>query len=213
MSVYPDYLLVSSKRYRQATQTPRYRFMWDDQNPHWNFKCRTQHPDFIGPDNPPAVNKFYNVPDDKSGDLRINLEKDPSWRWWDTFAVINDGDYSDVEYVQDDGLAIFNTTGWPKMAYLGFSGNVVNVLARVGSWFKFETLKPTDWLRAQSMSNETHPQFIHSFSCVTWVRDSTLPAGGFTRRIESTGTRRGRVYVPMVTWEGYAWSRHVIGVG
>lgn len=186
---------------------PRFRFMWDDENPDWNFKCRTQFPGFRGPDNPPAVNRMYPEPVERpSGDYRVNLTKDPSWDWRGTIIHWNGGGRTGAavfDYVTDWHLALYNSTGWAQQAYLGFSGNVVNVLDRRRDWFKIATLKPQDWQRARAMTNATHPQFVHRFTCVSW-RD------GKTVRINGTGTNRGVVYVPLVTWEGHAWTKAII---
>lgn len=202
---------------RKVPSRPRFRFAWDDEIPDWGYKSRTTSPSWTGPDhppNPPAVFRFYPEPRESSGDYRVNLEKDPSWQWWDTFAILNNGDYGDAEYLADKGRAQFNSTGWPRMAYLGMCGNEVEIIERVPGWVRFKTLKPSDWLRARSMSFAKNPTLIHKFSCVTWVKDPTRPGGGFTRHIESTGTQRGQVYYPVVTWEGSAWipDRYIVKV-
>lgn len=197
MSLYPSYLMMSSKRYRQ--EAPRYRFAWDDEISDYGYKCRTQSPGFIGPDNPPAVLRFYPTRYE-SGDYRVNLEKDPTWRWKDTIIALNGGGEQGERawgYLVGPSRAQFNTTGWARMAYLGMSGNEINVLERVGGWVRFETLKPTDWLRARSMNEGT---LIHRFTCVSWNAETQT-----TVRINSTGTPRGVVYYPCVTWEGSAW--------
>jgi hypothetical protein len=180
---------------------PRFRFAWDDELPDYNYKCRTQMPqdDPINTDNPPAVLPFYSVRN-IADRQRVNLEKDPSWRWKETIILKNGGGEVGERawgYLVGPSRAQFNTTGWARMAYLGMCGNRINVLERVGGWVRFETLKPTDWLRARNLSEGT---LIHRFTCVTWDRETQT-----TKRIFSTGTPRGVVFYPMVTWEGYAW--------
>jgi hypothetical protein len=207
--MFPDTITAFDRVYipkQEVIYPPRFRFVWDDECIDYRFKSRTLDPDFVGPSNPPAVYRFYPQMAE-TGDYRVNLEKDASWQWWDTFAILNGGDYSDAEYLAGAGRAQFNTTGWPRMAYLGMSGNEIRILARVGEWVRFETLKPTDWLRARSMTRVSHPYFIHSFTCVSWK-------DGRTVRIESTGTPRGIVYYPLVTWAGYAYipARHVVRI-
>lgn len=202
-----EYFLIGNKKFVPETVgAVDFRFCWDDQNPDYNYKCRTQSGGWVGPDNPPAVLRFY--PDMReSGDYRVNLEKDPTWRWRETIIALNGGDAQKFGYIIDSNRAQFNTTGWARMAYLGMSGNAINVLGDIGVWYKFETLKPTDWLRARSMSIESHPHLIHRFTCVTWKNNTTV-------RIPSTGTPRGQVYYPLVTNEGYAYipKRHVVRV-
>jgi hypothetical protein len=184
-------------RQAQTATPPAFRFAWDDELQDYSYQCRTQMDGFIGPDNPPAVIRFYPSMN-MSGDYRVNLTKDPTWQWWDTFTALNDGDETDTEYLTGPSRAQFNTTGWAQMAYLGMSGNRVNVLERVGSWVRFETLKPDQWQAARSMTAASHPQFIHHFTCVSFK-------DGRTVRIDSTGTPRGTVFYPLVTWEGFAW--------
>ena len=175
----------------------------------WNFACRTQYPgNTISTDNPPAVLNFYSVRNEADRQ-RINLEKDPTWRWKETVIALNGGDVRKFDYWVGPTRAQFNDTGWARLAYVGMCGNEIKVLETVGDWVRFETLKPTDWLRARSMTRATHPHLIHSFHCVTWD-----PKTRTTVHIESTGTARGIVLYPLVTWEGYGWipARNVVRI-
>jgi hypothetical protein len=190
--------------------TPRFRFAWDDELSDYNYKCRTLLGGF-DTDNPPAVLRFAPsiLPTQSIGDYRVNLEKDPSWRWKETIIQMNGGGEVGERawgYLVGPSRAQFNTTGWARMAYLGMCGNEVNVLERAGGWIRFETLKPTDWLRARSLQEGT---LKHRFTCVTWDRETQT-----TRRIFSTGTPRGVVWYPVVTWEGSAWipSRFIVQI-
>jgi hypothetical protein len=109
-------------------------------------------------------------------------------------------------YLVGPSRAQFNTTGWAQMAYVGMCGNQVNVLDRVNGWVKFETLRPQDWLRARSLREGT---LIHRFTCTSWDDETQT-----TVRINSTGTPRGVVVYPVVTWEGAAWipERFVVAI-
>lgn len=204
---FPSSITAFGKTY--VPERPRFRLAWDDEIKSYGFKCRTQMPthDPIDSDNPPAVLPFFSVRN-VADRQRVNLEKDPTWKWKDTIIHINGGGEKGrraFEYLTGPSRAQFNDTGWARMAYVGMCGNEIKVLEIAGEWVRFETLKPTDWLRARGMSRATHPQYIHSFHCITWVKDASLPEGGFTRHIESTGTKRGVVWYPLVTNEGYAW--------
>jgi hypothetical protein len=186
---------------RYKAEQPRFRFAWDDELSDYGYKCRTLLGGF-DTDNPPAVLRFApsTLPTQSIGDYRVNLEKDPSWRWKETIIQMNGGGEVGERawgYLVGPSRAQFNTTGWARMAYLGMCGNEVNVLERVNGWVRFETLKPTDWLRARDLSEGT---LKHRFTCVTWDRETQT-----TRRIFSTGTNRGVVFYPCVTWEGSAW--------
>ena len=196
-------------RYKPMVDSvPRYRFAWDDEISDYGYKCRTQAPGFVGPNNPPAVLRFYKDTHEGS-DYRINLTKDPSWQWKETVIALNDGDEQKFSYWTGSGRAQFNSTGWPQLGYIGMCGNEINIMQRAGDWVQFETLFPDDWLRARSMSIATHPQYIHRFTCTTWDAVNRV-----TKRINSTGTPRGQVYYPLVTWEGSAWipSRFVVEI-
>jgi hypothetical protein len=207
MSLYPDWLIISGRRYREQL-APRFRLAWDDQNPDYDYKSRTLTYPGVDPSyNAPAVMQYYPIRDERARE-RINLEADSSWRWKDTIIAINGGGEVGARawgYLVGPSRAQFNDTGWARMAYLSMCGNVVNVLETVGSWYKIETLKGTDWMRARSMTIESHPHLIHRFTCVSWKDGETV-------RINSTGTPRGQVYCPLVTWAVYAWipARHVV---
>jgi hypothetical protein len=186
---------------REQVSAPRFRLAWDDELSDYGYKCRTLLGGF-DTDNPPAVLRFAPsiLPTQSIGDYRVNLEKDPTWRWKETIILMNGGGEVGERawgYLVGPSRAQFNTTGWARMAYLGMCGNEVNVLERVGGWVRFETLKPTDWLRARDLNEGT---LMHRFTCVTWDRETQT-----TKRIFSTGTPRGVVWYPVVTWEGFGW--------
>jgi hypothetical protein len=193
-----DLTLSTGTRYTATLtrESPRFRFAWDDELADYGYKCRTQSPGFIGPDNPPAVLRFAPsiLPANQGiGDYRVNLTKDPSWRWKETIIELNGGGEVGERawgYLVGPSRAQFNTTGW----------------AQGGGRAKFETLKPSDWLRARSLREG---QLIHRFTCTSWNAETQT-----TVRINSTGTPRGIVWYPVVTWEGYGWipERFVVAV-
>jgi hypothetical protein len=194
--MFPDSASLDRKYvYRQETVIiPRFRLAWDDEVSDWGYKCRTQGDGWVGPDNPPAVMKYYPAPKE-SGDYRVNLTKDVTWKWRDTIIALNNGDTRKFDYITGDARALYNSTGWAQQAYLAMSGNEIHVLERVGQWVKFQTLRPQDWALARRL---TIGALVHRFTCVTWKDGKTV-------HIESTGTARGDVLYPLVTWEGYGW--------
>ena len=177
--------------------------VWDDQNPDWDFKSRTLSED-LATRNPPAVNRFYPMMKDKAGDFRVNLEKPFDWRR--AIIDLNDGDIRKFDYLVGPARAQYNTTGWPMQAYLVMSGNKLQG-QKEGDWFRFETLQPSDLPKAAGMTIQTHPHFVHRFTCVGWDGKTKR-----TKRIESTGTPRGDVFYFLVTKEGigYIPLRHVV---
>ena len=189
-----------------ADQPPRFRFVWDDENPDYDYKSRTLGSD-LGPDNPPAVMRFYPEMREKAGDFRVNL--DSPYNWKPAIIAMNDGDEQKFSYLTGTGRAQFNQTGWPMMAYVGMSGNEIEILEKIGDWYKIKTLQQSDVSRVAGWTILTHPKEIHRFTCITWDAKTKT-----TKRINSTGTPRGQVYYPLVTEEGCAYipTRHVIKV-
>lgn len=185
---------------------PNARVVWDDENPDYNYKSRTQQSGWDGPPNPPAVLRYYKEPKDKSGDFRVDMESPYNWK--PTMIAINGGSEKKFNYVIQTGLALYNTGGWAKQAYLVMSGNLLQG-EFIGDWFKFITLKQSDVEKASLMTNATHPQFIMNFTCVTWDSQNKI-----TKRITSTGTQHGNVYYCLVTVDGVGWipKRHVVPI-
>jgi hypothetical protein len=183
--------------------------VWDDQNPDYNFMSRTRKADYQGPPAPPAVNRFmpYIIPNpDRMGDYRVNMA-DP-YNWKPAIVDVNGGDVHKWEYLVDRERAIYNngTQGWPMQMYLVFSGNKLQG-EYVGDWFRFQTLKPADLAKVKGMTIETHSHLVHRFACIAWdgINDRT-------KRIASTNTARGQVYMFVVTREGtgYIPRKHVV---
>jgi hypothetical protein len=184
----------------------RYRVVWDDENPDWGYKCRTQFPGFTGPDNPPAVNRFAFEPlppAQRIGDYRVDISA-----WESPFKILNNDTTGRLfGYWTDPNLAQFNDKGFPFLAYLLFSGNEIRG-ERVGDWFRFVTLKPGDDDKVQGMTIQTHPHLVHRFTCVTW---KVVNGVGFTLHINSTGTPKGDLFYHVVTKDGFGFIpwRHV----
>jgi lysozyme len=190
--------------------------VWDDQNPDYGYKCRTQSPHFTGPDNPPAINRYWPRPINEMGDFRVDLAIPHNWE--PAIVEVNGGNRRKFFYLTGRKRAMYNNgqKGWPKQMYLVMSGNKLQgellilpdeKTGRPMQWFKFKTLKPADLAKVKGWTNATHPQFIHRFTCVTWDKKTKT-----TRRINSTGTPRGDVFYYLVTVEGEAYipGKHVV---
>jgi hypothetical protein len=172
-----------------------YRFAWDDENKDYNFMSRTQQDGWPKTLRfPPAVLRYYPVMKEKAGDFRVDISE------WKSFIMElnNDTTGQTFSYWTAKGRAQFNQTGWPRFMYVGMCGNYLDGESVDKDWFRFETLKATDLARAQGMTRATHPQFIHTFTCVGWKNGQTV-------RITSTGTPRGIVDYPLITNEGFAY--------
>jgi hypothetical protein len=172
-----------------------YRFAWDDENKDYNFMSCTQQDGWPKTLRfPPAVLRYYPVMKEKAGDFRVDISE------WKSFIMElnNDTTGQTFSYWTAKGRAQFNQTGWPRFMYVGMCGNYLDGEPVDKDWFRFETLKATDLARAQGMTRATHPQFIHTFTCVGWKNGQTV-------RITSTGTPRGIVDYPLITNEGFAY--------
>jgi hypothetical protein len=207
---FPDVVTVFEKTYIPKVTISRHRFAWDDENPDYGYKCRTQMDGWDKPDNPPAVIRFYPLMREGAGDFRVNLQT--PYDWEPAIIAMNGGDSEAIrrfDYWKNPNTAQFNTTGWAKMAYVGMCGNEIEILERIGDWYRFKTLKQSDVFRVAGWTIANNPKFIHRFTCVTWDTQTKT-----TKRILSTGTARGDVFYPLVTVEGYAYipARHVVRV-
>lgn len=168
------------------------RLAWDDELPEFDFRSRTADSAWHGPAYTPDVFRYYPEPRVKMGDFRVNISA------WKDFIIGMNGRQA-FDYWTADACAQFNKTGWPMFAYVGMSGNVFSG-EKVGNWFRFETLKPSDLSRAQGMTHITHPQFIHRFAIVGWWK-----RGKVWETVRNTNTPRGAIFYPLITREGIAY--------
>ncbi len=172
-----------------------YRIIWDDENPDFHFKSRTELPEWGKLKAPPAVYRFYPVMrENKAGDYRVNIAD-----WKSFFLSLNGGSLKKFKYWTGKDRAQFNHTGWSKLAYLVMSGNLVKGV-EVGKFLRFETLKPGDLGKARGMTYRTNPYLIHSFHCVKY--DKKLKK---TIHVLSTGTKQGELFYPLISKEGYGY--------
>jgi hypothetical protein len=200
-----DPVIEDSPANETASHPFPFRFAWDDENVDYNFKSRTQQEGWPKKLRfPPAVLRYYPVMKDKAGDFRVDISA------WKSFIMNlnNDTTGRKFNYWTARGRAQFNQTGWPRFMYVGMCGNYLDGAPVDEKWFRFETLKVTELERAQGMTRATHPQFIHTFTCVGFKNGQTV-------HVSSTGTLRGIVDYPLITKEGFAFIplRHVVMVG
>lgn len=199
-----EFFLIGNRKF---VLEPQIRVRWDDEISDFDFKCRTQTLDLATP-NPPAVMRYYKKPIDKQGDFRVNLAAPYDWK--QAIISVNGGSVRKWEYLTGRARALYNDPdqGWPMQAYIVMCGNRLSGEFQ-GDWFVFETLKPSDLSRVRGMTINTHPHFVHNFTCVGWDNETKT-----TKRINSTGTQHGNVYYFVVSNEGIGFipKRHVIAV-
>lgn len=172
----------------------------DEELLEWNFESRTSPRNETATINfkcTPSVFRFYKEPREGQGDFRVNITP-----MRPALLALNGGDERKLGYLFDPGTALFNSTGYPKQAYVTMSRNVVKVIGRHGDWRKIATLTPT--ANVSHMTYTSHPEYVHRFDLVCWDRLSETT-------YHHHNTPRGTIYYYLVTNEGAAWihSRYV----
>lgn len=181
-----------------------YRVVWDDENPDWNYKCRSKSKGWKGPKAPPAVVRFFRTP--KTGsDYRVNISE-----WEYPLLKINNWIKQNVQYLKGAKRALMNQAGWPQLAYILMSGNLIEEIEIIhggtivngkkvkGDWLKFRTVAVTNLELGYTLTRKDDPTLVHNFTCVGWK-------DGQTKHISSTNTRRGQVYYFCITKEGFGY--------
>ena len=175
----------------------RHVIVGDEDLAEWNYQSRTNHPSWQEPyPCTPAVYRFYPEPR-VSGDHRVNISSMLS-----AYCALNgenDRDDPKTRYLFNAGTALFNSTGYPRQAYITMSGNELRIVDRAGDWLKFVTLTP--WNDVNGKTHATHPHLVHRFDLVCWNKK---PDGTWYTR-HHPNTPQGIVDYFLVTNEGYAW--------
>lgn len=199
-----EYFQLGSKRFIPSTNDGFVTVAWDDQVPDWNYRSRTLSSGYSYASNAPAVFRFYPIAKDGIGDFRVNLLLPYDWEV--PIIDLNNGNRKAFDYLTGAARAQYNTTGWPMQAYLVMSGNKLEG-EFIGDFFRFKTLLQSDVNKVHGWTIDTHPQYVHRFTCITWDGVNKR-----TKRIPSTGTPLGQVYYYVVSKEGYGYipKRHVI---
>jgi hypothetical protein len=166
----------------------------DEELLEWNFESRTSPRNETATINykcTPSVFRFYPQPREGSGDFRVNITPMRS-----ALLTLNGGDERKLEYLFNPGTALYNSTGYPKQAYVTMSRNEVKVIGRLGEWLKIATLTPT--ANVSHMTYTSYPEYVHRFDLVCWDRiDETT--------YHHYNTPRGHILYYLVTNEGFAW--------
>lgn len=190
-----DYLDFGGRKYVPAgadSQPVLYRVRGDEELAEFGFKSRTAALDWVGVGpQTPSVFRFYPVPRDGAGDFRVDISS------LEAFCRNNLlGGYQDKwDYWTWDQRAQFNGTGWPMLAYLTMSGNLLEGVQE-GDFLRFKTLTIASAM--QDMRYATHPQFIHRFDIVGWHSPSKTT-------YHTSNTPKGFIDWPLVTKEGFAF--------
>jgi hypothetical protein len=171
------------------------RVAWDDELVEFDYQARSLQGEWGFRRQAPAVFRFYPTMREGS-DFRVDIS---AWEsWWKRLNTDTDG--RKFEYWTSPTLAQFNDPdgeGWPKYAYLVMSSNRLEG-ERMGEWFRFKTLKPTDVTLASDMTYTTHPQFVHKFTLTSY-----RVVDGETISVRLETTPHGTLYYPVISREGY----------
>lgn len=181
-----------------------YRTLWDDEIEEFGFASRTASETWnLGPQTP-AVFRHYPVLKDGAGDFRIDVSPiEPFIR------ALNGNDPRKFDYWIDVETAQFNSTGWPLMAYITMSGNLLRARRIVHDnqnveMLEFDTL--TMATIQDGMNHDANPDLIHRFGIVGVDRYGVT--------YHTNNTPQGIIDYPFVTEEGicYIPTRYVAKV-
>ena len=138
------------------------------------------------------------LPDTTVFNDRPAIGKGPGFRlndWVDFMHELNPGD-NEYRFVTAPHTgwvnAVWEEPGYPLAESLSMGGNLVDVIDQIGRFSRINGLPFSSPSFAEGMTYESHPAFIHKFSCIT-------PGGGL--RKPSSGLD---VYYPVLS-RGELW--------
>lgn len=180
---------------RVAPNLGEYRILGDEELESSNYSSRT-NPDNGWPDNrfpcTPSVTRFYPIPKVGAGDFRTDISP-----LLDEFLALN-GETSiedrKAHYFFLPTTAMFNTTGYPRQAYITMQRNILRGRL-INGWLEFVTLSPRSVV--QGLTHVTSPYLIHRFDLVCWTKDKTT--------IHKDTTPQGIIDYFLCTDEGIAY--------
>jgi len=143
----------------------------------------------------PSVFRYDKSPVKPKSDYRVDITP-----MKEAIRKLNAYNEKALDYLFSPTTAIYNKTGDPKQAYITMSGNKLQVVEIVGNYLKFKTLIPSS--NVAGMTAESHPQFVHTFDLVGWVKND------ITRQwqtLHKPNTPQGIIHYFLVTKEGYAY--------
>ena len=136
----------------------------DEELPEHNFKSRTADPKWQWPyPCTPSVYRFDKQPTEPKNDYRVDISPLDS-----AIRAINENNDWKVRYLYADDTALFNSTGYPKQAYITMSGNQFLELGIVGTFLKFATLTPNS--NVSGFTHQNAPWFVHRFDIVCYTK-------------------------------------------
>lgn len=170
-----------------------YVVLGDEELARFNYRSRTEMPDWGYLPQTPSVFRFDKEPQEPT-EHRVDVTaQDAELRRLNLY----DGKRARIEYLYSAGTALFNRTGFPKLQYLTMSFNVLEKIEVVnnskGKFLKFRTLVPNS--NTSGMTHTSHPQFVHKLDIVTFDN-------GFTNHVN---TPHGDVFWFLTTKEGYGY--------
>jgi hypothetical protein len=165
-----------------------YELLGDESLAMYNYRGRTAQGGYIG-ECTPSVMRFEKTPRQPSSDYRVDIS--PLLNAYLRLNNETSRDDPKSRYLFSPTTAIYNTTGYPKQAYITMQGNRLKMLSVADGYLKFETLKPNSSTNYEveengvkkkyPMSKASHPWFVHEFDLVCYDPfQSTLPMKGAT---------------------------------
>jgi hypothetical protein len=161
---------------------PFYRVRSDDTNGRFEGGSRAESTGLAWP---PQVNPAFAAPNETSGTHRTNLDN----YGWDSYQrwLLNDNSTL-FRYATDDGLAMFNSSGWPQMESLLFGNNVViaETAGQKYGWARIVTMDYEAGPPHPYVDYQSAPWFVQKFTTVNKHGAVGLSA-------------RGEVFYPLVS--------------
>jgi hypothetical protein len=114
-----------------------------------------------------------------------------------SIRALNQQDPKKYGYLYKDNTALYNSTGYPKQAYITMSRNILLEDRIEGNFLRFQTITPNS--QTFGLSYKNTPWFVHRFDIVCWTRDKTT----YHTSIINENIRDIDYY--LVTNEGYGY--------
>ena len=192
-------VLDNGTRYVRENELKLWVLMGDEELGLYNRKSRTADPKWqeahpVSGNCTPSVFRFDKQPIEPKNDYRVDISPlDGSIR------ALND-DSKKVDYLYADNTALYNSTGYPKQAYITMSGNMLLEDGIEGNYLRFKTITPNS--ETLGLSHVKTPWFVHRFDIVCFTKDgATYHTHTINNNIKDVDyflvTKEGVGYIPL----------------
>jgi hypothetical protein len=179
------FILPSPVKPSQSVQY--FRVKHDNQLAVYNFKSRTEGPDWGYLEQTPEILPMFTNPSEGSGTHRTPVDGG-----WERFIDgLNGNNNGKLIYLKSSRTALFNGAGFPQMESLTMGGNIVTLEAIQNGWGKVHTMDFSQPGNAAVENYFTRPDLVHKFVLVSWNSKNKITIW--------PNTPKGDIYYPFVT--------------